>query len=423
MRSTTGVWALFCGAASVVAAAPHSGKRGASGFDWSSEIIRGVNLGGWLVLEPWITPSIFQPYPLSEGIVDEYTLNQKLGNQTAHDTILKPHWDSWVQLADMQKIANAGFNLVRIPVGFWAYDTFGYPYAMGAAPYIDLAIGWARQVGLKVIIDLHGAPLSQNGFDNSGQRLDRPGWTQGDSVRQTLQVLQTLQDKYGDASYDDVVAAIELLNEPLISELEGGLDATKQFWRDGYSQQRTSSSSRVVLIQDGFNPPSSYNGFLTPSDHASNVALDHHEYQCFSDELVALQPWQHRQLVCNNAHTWAGADKWEVIGEWSAAMTDCAPALNGYGIGARYDGTYPGSTYVGSCATKNFIEQWDQDMRDNTRGYIEAQMEVFEHYSNGWIFWNFKTQASAEWDAFRLIDAGIFPQPLSSRQFGAICEF
>jgi len=34
----------------------------------------------------------------------------------------------------------------------------------------------------------------------------------------------------------------------------------------------------------------------------------------------------------------------------------------------------------------------------------------------------FKTEASPEWDAFRLIDAGIFPQPLSSRQFGQICN-
>jgi hypothetical protein len=35
---------------------------------------------------------------------------------------------------------------------------------------------------------------------------------------------------------------------------------------------------------------------------------------------------------------------------------------------------------------------------------------------------NFKTEASPEWDAFRLIDAGIFPQPLTSRKFGAICS-
>lgn len=55
------------------------------------------------------------------------------------------------------------------------------------------------------------------------------------------------------------------------------------------------------------------------------------------------------------------------------------------------------------------------------RGYIEAQLEAFEQNTDGWVFWNFKTEASPEWDAFRLIDAGVFPQPLTDRQFGAIC--
>lgn len=32
-------------------------------FSFGSEKIRGVNLGGWFVLEPWITPSIFEATP------------------------------------------------------------------------------------------------------------------------------------------------------------------------------------------------------------------------------------------------------------------------------------------------------------------------------------------------------------------------
>ncbi|KAK3114418.1 glucan exo-1,3-beta-glucosidase [Teratosphaeriaceae sp. CCFEE 6253] len=405
-------------AAGLAAAAPTKRATGASGYNWGKDKIRGLNLGGWLVLEPWITPSIFQAYPMSRGIVDEYTLCDVLGTNTAHDTVLKPHWDAWVQYADMQKIKNSGFNVVRIPIGYWAYDNSGSPYASGAAPYMDKAIGWARQLGLKVMVDLHGAPGSQNAFDNSGQRLATPGWQSGDNVAKTLRVLKTMQTKYGASSYDDVIAGIELLNEPLTTALD--LNAVKQFELDGYGQQRDVSQSRVVIIQDGFQQPSSYNGWLS-SGGAHNVALDHHEYQVFTPELVAMPPWQHRQYVCNNANTYAGSDKWTFVGEWSAAMTDCAAALNGYGIGARYEGNYPGSTFVGSCATVNFMETWTQQFKDDTRGYIEAQMEAFERYTQGWVFWNFKTEASPEWDAFRLIDAGIFPQPLSDRQFSQIC--
>ena len=90
-------------------------------------------------------------------------------------------------------------------------------------------------------------------------------------------------------------------------------------------------------------------------------------------------------------------------------------------MGARYDGTFPGSTYVGSCSWYNNIDEWPQYYKDDTRGYIEAQMEAFEAKTQGWFFWNFKTEAAAEWDLSRLLDAGIFPQPLSDRKFEAIC--
>ncbi|KAK5170917.1 glucan exo-1,3-beta-glucosidase [Saxophila tyrrhenica] len=409
-----------CAISSACALPSWGPPHGPSGFHWGNEKIRGVNLGGWLVLEPWITPSIFQNYPKENGIVDEYTLCEKLGAKRAYNEVLRPHWDSWVQFKDFQKIKASGFNMVRIPVGHWAYNDLG-PYARGAAPYIDRAIGWARQTGLKVIIDLHGAPRSQNGFDNSGHKMETPLWTTGDSVKKTLAALKKIQTKYGAPSYNDVIAGIELLNEPMATSLD--FNTVKQFTRDGYGQQRAASQSRVVVFQDGFKHPSDYNGFLTPSDHDSQwVAIDHHEYQVFTDDFVAMQPWQHRQAVCNNAWAYSGADKWTFVGEWSAAMTDCAAALNGYGVGARYDGTYPGSKHVGSCENINFIETWSQQFKDDTRGYIEAQMETFEARTQGWVFWNFKTEGSPEWDAFRLIDAGVFPQPLTSRKFGAICD-
>ena len=41
--------------------------------------IRGVNLGGWILLEPWITPVIFEEANVGDNkglIVDEYTYAQ-----------------------------------------------------------------------------------------------------------------------------------------------------------------------------------------------------------------------------------------------------------------------------------------------------------------------------------------------------------
>jgi glucan 1,3-beta-glucosidase len=61
-------------------------------------------------------------------------------------------------------------------------------------------------------------------------------------------------------------------------------------------------------------------------------------------------------------------------------------------------------------------------MRDDTRGFIEAQMDAFEANVQGWAWWNFKTEAAHEWDLFALLDNGVFPNPVTDRKFGTLCS-
>ncbi|KAJ4366474.1 glucan exo-1,3-beta-glucosidase [Neocucurbitaria cava] len=374
----------------------------------------------------WITPSIFDSANKNrpqQDIVDEYTLGEKLGHDAAL-SILREHWNSFVTWQDFNKIKQSGFNVVRIPIGFWAYDTLGTPYVSGARDYIDAAVDWSRGLGLKIVIDLHGAPGSQNGYDNSGQRMTSPTWQTGNTVQQTLQVLKTISQKYAKPDYQDVIIGIQLLNEPALYFDNISWDVTKQFYRDGYGQVREISDTPVIL-HDGFKQPNNWNGFLTPSDNnAQNVAIDHHEYQIFSNDFVRMSPLQHQQYVCSTAESYNGADKWTFVGEWTGAMTDCAKYVNGLGRGARYDGTFTDSTKVGDCGWQNDVNQWPQSYKDDTRKYIEAQIAAYEAKTQGWFWWNFKTESAAEWDAFKLIDAGVFPTITNGQvqyKFGSIC--
>ncbi|KAK7520451.1 glycoside hydrolase superfamily [Phyllosticta citriasiana] len=386
-------------------------------FNWGSEDVRGVSLGGWLVAEPFIKPSLFKPYA-SQGVVDEYTLGKVLGKEKARQ-VLEPHWKSWITFADFLKIRAMGFNTVRIPVGFWAFESFGSPYAEGSKEYLDAAIDWARATGLKVLLDLHGAPGSQNGYDNSGQRLDNPGWLQGDTVGQTLQVISEIANQYAQPKYQDVIMGIEVLNEPAGYALD--LNRIKQFERDALNIYRGVSDTTVVL-HDAFQNPSSFNGWLTPWDNnTQNVVLDHHEYQVFENDLVSFSRKEHRNQVCKRNYRWLGSDKWTIVGEWTAAMTDCAYWLNGVSKGARYDGTFPNSKKIGDCSPYDDISKWDQSLRDDTRRYIETQLDQFE-LTNGWIFWTLKTESAPEWDLYKLAEAGLFPQPLTQRKFGDGCN-
>jgi glucan 1,3-beta-glucosidase len=249
----------------------------------------------------FITPSIFESHSTPDyPIIDEWTLCEKVGQQACAD-VLKPHWDSFVSLNDFWKIKNAGFNLVRIPVGYWSYvDPWG-PYAQGAAPYVDAAIDWARQTGLKVVIDLHGAPKSQNGFDHSGHRSPVPGWGDADSLSYTHAALRKIEEKYATPSMQDVVVAIQILNEPFLIKLDK--EMVKSFYRDSYYNLRQISDTPIML-HDGFFEPSWMNGFLTPQDNnAQNVIVDHHEYQIFDTTLLAMSVEQHLNLMCSSVRT------------------------------------------------------------------------------------------------------------------------
>jgi len=85
--------------------------------------LRGVNLGGWLVLEPWITPSLFYQFegkPPEQTAVDQYTFCRALGPAEANRQ-LREHWRQWVTEDDLRALVDQGINTVRIPVGDWMW--------------------------------------------------------------------------------------------------------------------------------------------------------------------------------------------------------------------------------------------------------------------------------------------------------------
>lgn len=388
-------------------------------FDYNSDMVKGVNLGGWFVLEPYITPSLFQAF--GDNIpVDEYHYTEQLGSDEALSR-LQDHWLTYYTEDDFKDIADAGLNTVRIPIGYWAFQKLDSdPYVQGQVEYLDKAIEWARNQKLMVWIDLHGAPGSQNGFDNSGLR-DTIGYQSDENVLLTLTVLQQIFDKYGSDDYLDVVSGIEFLNEPLgPSSL---LDALKNFYTWAYDNMRLVSKNSVI-IHDAFEDFGYWNDFWTDTDHYTTVVVDHHHYQVFSSGELSRDIDEHVSVACGWGTSAKTENKWNVCGEFSAALTDCALWLNGVGRGARWSGDYDSSPYYGSCDAYTSADNWTSEYREKVRKYIEAQLDAFEQ-TGGWIFWNWKTENSVavDWDMKELIAQGAFPQPLTDRTYPNQCGY
>ncbi len=88
------------------------------------------------------------------------------------------HWDEFYTKEDLGLLAEAGITHIRIPIGYWMFDVrrprepFPPPPRddnNGQRFYLRRLVKWADDLGLRVLLDLHAAPGSQNGFDNSGR--------------------------------------------------------------------------------------------------------------------------------------------------------------------------------------------------------------------------------------------------------------
>ena len=152
-------------------------------------MLRGVNLGGWLALEKWMTPTLFE----GTKAQDETYFCQELGEDRAKER-LKTFRDTFITRRDFAEIADKGFNAVRIPVPFFLFEDIG-PY-VHCYEYLDKAFDWAEEMGLKILIDLHTAPGGHNGTDNSGIMGICLWSTRQDCVEYTLNVLEKLAAKY-----------------------------------------------------------------------------------------------------------------------------------------------------------------------------------------------------------------------------------
>lgn len=119
-------------------------------------------------------------------IVDEWTFNQYQPVATRRAAYYK-HWATYYTEQDFIDIKAAGssrplfvaptsihslirffmliqtgLNHVRIPVGYWAISIVaGEPFIPGSLYWLNQGIKWAGKHGLKVLIDLHGAPGSR----------------------------------------------------------------------------------------------------------------------------------------------------------------------------------------------------------------------------------------------------------------------
>ena len=305
--------------------------------------IRGVNLGGWLVLENYITPyffaitdchtkgdfrffkdqidapptssPVYKPMeeaarkecsPLPKYPYDEWTFASAFEDKEVLKKYLDIHYENFLTRDNIAKIKASGATHVRVPLGHWITGNIAddEPYVEGGWKYFNRLVEWCREEGLQIWPDLHTAPGSQNGFDNSGRLGTEKctgwdnggnltdGWQLPTNVARTLEILNDISSKMKDDKMLDVVTGFGMLNEPAYCDKH----TLEIFYNLGLKILRRNMGKDIgIYIGDEFRPDL-WNDFWALEEYKGTY-LDSHTYHPFEPHARHLSPRQQIALV------------------------------------------------------------------------------------------------------------------------------
>ncbi len=356
--------------------------------------VKGVNLGNWLVLEKWMSPGLFAG-TMAE---DEYYLPTQLPPEV-YEARIKTHRSEYITERDFATIKNIGLNAVRIPVPYFIFGD--RPPFIGCIEELDRAFAWAEKYGMKILIDLHTAPMSQNGFDNGGlSGVCR--WAQlPEEVEFELNVLEKLAERYGKR---EGLLGITPINEPCTERTwevlgvqrryppvdpklaEGSapitMDFLKEFYKNAYARiRRHMDEDKYVVFHDGFELKA-WKEFFAEQDFR-NIVLDTHMYLMVAEldgceqTVEGYRKYIEEHFAKDIAEVQEYVDV--ICGEWCL--------FNSYAVGTDTKG---GQTVLNGMDFSENKETMDAETKKQIYLQIaEAQLDAWKRGS-GYFYWSYK---------------------------------
>ncbi|KAH7101258.1 glycoside hydrolase [Auriculariales sp. MPI-PUGE-AT-0066] len=359
-------------------------------WKFGEDRIMGVNLGGWLVPEPFIAPQLYEPYldnPDVNG--DEWSLSIAMANDTANGGLsqLENHYKTFITEEDFAQIAAAGLNWIRLPVPFNAFGTIeGEPFLPNVAwNYTLKAFEWARKYGIRINLDLHTMPGSQNGLNHSGKK----GYVAFASsvmglanAQRGLDIIRRVTEFITQPEYKNLVPILSIINEPQGQDQQ----VMHAFYLEAYYMIRNitgtgEGNGPYIAVHDHFEPIANWANFLHGADR---LILDSHPYFTFGGQDVQSID-RFPPLPCGTWGPQFNASRntfgVTIAGEWSLGASDCGQYI--WGLRDK-----PHTT---NCDEYwNDYTKWTDDMKAKFLSLAKSHMDALGDF----FFWTWKTGVS-----------------------------
>ncbi|MBS1598095.1 MAG: cellulase family glycosylhydrolase [Bacteroidetes bacterium] len=188
----------------------HVSGKDIIGPDGKNFLMKGTNLGNWLVPEGYM----FKFTNTNSPRLIQQTLNELIGPDEAN-AFWEKYLDSYVTEADIHYLKSTGMNSIRVPFNYRLFTEDTYLGGHGKArafALLDRLIGWCKKENLYALLDMHCAPGGQTG-DNIDDGDGYPFLFDNEKSQDlAAQIWKEIAAHYKN---ETIIIGYDLLNEPI----------------------------------------------------------------------------------------------------------------------------------------------------------------------------------------------------------------
>ncbi|MEO3867391.1 cellulase family glycosylhydrolase [Nonomuraea sp. B12E4] len=235
---------------------------------------RGIGLGNWLLAEGYM-------WKFGDELSSARQIERRVESLVGPDRAAE-FWarfrGTYITEQDIAVIARLGFDHVRVPLNSRGLVDADGGF-LGGFAHIDDLLRWCAAHGLRVLLDLHGAPGGQTGTNIDDSPNGKPELFMDERNRRlTIHLWEEIARRYQD---DPVVLGYDLLNEPLPNQWQHVYSAELvALYRDLTAAIRAIDPNHLI-VYEGSHWATNWSIFTDVLD--PNSALQFHRYWCPPD--------------------------------------------------------------------------------------------------------------------------------------------
>ena len=208
--------------------------------------IQGTNLGNWLNPEGYM----FGFSRTNSAWMIDLLIKQAVGPDFAAE-FWKAFKDNYITRDDIQFIKQQGANTIRLPFNYKLFteeDYMGLTTQQDGFKRIDDVVGWCREAGLYLILDMHDCPGGQTG-DNIDDGHGYPWLFESERSQQLFcSIWKLIAQHYKN---EPVILGYELANEPIAHYFENKEELNRQLeplYKRAVKAIREVDTNHVILL-------------------------------------------------------------------------------------------------------------------------------------------------------------------------------